>query len=266
MAKPVKKLKTADKWKRKKWFTLIAPKLFQERVLGETPASDPDSLLKRTIKMSLMTLTSNIKRQNVNVTFEVDKVQGERAMTHVKAVELAPTSIKRKVGRARDKMDDSFVCTTKDGIMVRMKPLIVTNTKTSNSVKTALRKTMVEGTIRTVATIPYDTLVNDVLSFRFQKALKYALHKVFPIRIIDVRRLVMLGTGEVPELTEEEAKNTFYNQTLPPPRRSPPAQRPAPNADAAEETPADKEEAEEPKRAKETQSAEPAPEDEKAEV
>ena len=42
MAKVKKQVKTVDKWKKKRWFTLVAPEIFAEKVLGETPSNDPD--------------------------------------------------------------------------------------------------------------------------------------------------------------------------------------------------------------------------------
>ena len=193
MATAQKKLKTADKWKKKKWFSLIAPRLFQERVIGETPAYDPESVMKRTVSVSLMTLTSNIKRQNVNIVFEVEKVQGDHAFTRVKTVELVPASIKRKVGRGHDRLDDSFVCVTKDGVKVRIKPLIVANSKSSNILKASMRKLIVNGTKRTVATITYEMLINDIVNIKLQKALKNVLHKMTPVRSVDIRLMQRLG-------------------------------------------------------------------------
>jgi len=210
MAKPTKKVKTADKWKKKQWFTVVAPKAFQERVLGETPTANPDSLKGRRLKINLMTLTANMKRQNVNVVFEVIQVQGERALTQVRSVELVPTTIRRRVGRNHDRIDSSFICTTKDGVQVRLKPLVITQPKTSAAVRTSARKLLEAGARLTVGTLTFDTLVNDVLSFKFQKSVRYALHKIVPMRGVEIRQLVRIGAGEPANISAEEAKNSFY--------------------------------------------------------
>lgn len=178
-----------------------------------------------------MTLTGNMKRQTVNVTFVGKEVQGERVITELKSVDLVPTSIKRKVGRNKDRLDDSFKCVTKDGVAVRIKPLLVTANKTSKPVKTDMRRAMVEKVQRTVATIPFDTLINDIIIFKFQKALKQALHKIYPLRNIDIRTVSREGTGDAPVLTAEEEKDTMYTNYVAPPPRTGGYQRNGPRRD-----------------------------------
>ena len=47
-----KRKKTVDKWKKKKWFKIIAPKQFNEVVLGETPAEKETQVINRVVEAS----------------------------------------------------------------------------------------------------------------------------------------------------------------------------------------------------------------------
>jgi small subunit ribosomal protein S3Ae len=189
MAKSQVKGKATDKWKRKKWFHLIAPKLFSEQVLGETPADEPDMVKGRTVEVNLMMLTGNMKLQNINVTFEVTNVQGANAYTEVKKFEIQPASIKRRVRRRKDKLDDSFICVTRDNKMIRLKPLIITNSKSSSSIKAKLRRVTMLNLQRSIRTVDYDTLVTDIVNNKLQKDMRNTLHKTFPVKIFDIRML-----------------------------------------------------------------------------
>ncbi|MBI5398612.1 hypothetical protein HZB03_04055 [Candidatus Woesearchaeota archaeon] len=189
MVKAQARLKVADKWKRKKWFYLIAPKIFGEQVVGETPANSPEAVRGRTVEVNLMMLTGNIKTQNINVTFEVMNVQGANAYTEVKRFELQQASIKRRVRRRKDKLDDSFVCVTKDKKVIRLKPLIITNSKTSQTMKARLRRTTMANLQHSISTVDYDTLIIDLVNYKLQKDIRNMLHKTFPVKAFEIRIL-----------------------------------------------------------------------------
>ncbi|MBT7903032.1 hypothetical protein HN587_04140 [Candidatus Woesearchaeota archaeon] len=192
MAKGKKVTKTVDKWKKKKWFKVLASKEFNEYLLGETPTNDPSLIIGKTLKTSLMTLTGNMQKQNTNVVFEVDQVKGETAYTQVKKFEVTSAAIKRKVRRQKDKLEISFICLTKDDVLIRIKPLLITNSKTTSQVKTALRKMAVASVLALVRTLDYRTLVMDLVSTKFQKALRNTLKKTHPIRMTEIRVMARL--------------------------------------------------------------------------
>lgn len=215
MAKIRKQVKTVDKWKKKKWFTLIAPKTFQERPLGQTCSSDPDLLKGRTISVNLMSLTGNMKKQNMNVKFEVFESQGEKALTHVKKIDLVPAFLKRKVRRRRDRIDASFICKTKDEKHIRIKPMLITLSKSSRSVQTELKKRLLAYMIKTINETNYDDLMNDIVNYKFQRNIKQNLRKTFPVLDAEIRSTSLIDADDrklkraklivAPEIVEEEA-------------------------------------------------------------
>ncbi|MFQ5474365.1 MAG: hypothetical protein ACE5DM_00880 [Candidatus Nanoarchaeia archaeon] len=209
MAKIRKQVKTVDKWKKKKWFTLIAPKLFQERPLGGTPSSSNDILIGRTVKVNLMTLMNNIKRQNMAVEFEIVEVKGEQAHTQVKAIALVPSFIKRRVRRNRDRIDASFICVTKDNKHIRIKPLLITLSRTSRLIQGHLRQALIDYTVQTVAKMNYDEFVNEIVNYRFQKDVRNMLNKTYPVTASEIRSMELL-TGDPAKFkiaTVKEEKN-----------------------------------------------------------
>ena len=52
------------KLKKKQWFPIIAPKQFDNAVIGETLVYEPSAMLGKTLSHSLMNLTNDTKRQS----------------------------------------------------------------------------------------------------------------------------------------------------------------------------------------------------------
>ena len=192
MAKSSKKVKTIDKWRKKKFYSLFAPKLFQERELGQSAAYEPTNLLGRRVPVNLMVLTGNVKKQHINVTFKVVKVQGDSAYTDISKYEIVAAAIKRKVRRQKDRIDNSFKAVTKDNKLVRIKPMIITVSKTSRAVRSELRKALKRFLTNFMAKNDYDSLMNDIINEKLQKEAKFSLSKIAPLRSIDIRSLILL--------------------------------------------------------------------------
>lgn len=197
MAVRTKKGKGVDKWRKKKYFSILSPKMFQERELGQTIAYDSASVKGRRITANLMVLLGNIKKQQVNMTFLVTKMQGDTGYTMVEKYEILPAAIKRKVRRYRDRLDESFICVTRDNKRVRMKPMVMTAVRTSGSVKIDLRHKILSFIIQTVKKIDYDALVMELVNDRFQRETANYLKKIVPIRSVDIRVMKYLGDASV---------------------------------------------------------------------
>ncbi|MBW2997171.1 hypothetical protein KY349_02405 [Candidatus Woesearchaeota archaeon] len=224
MAVKPKKGKGVDKWRKKKYFSILAPKLFQERELGQTIAYDPSSLEGRRMASNLMVLTGNIKKQHINLTFIVDRVQGDTGFTRVQQYKVMPAAIKRKVRRQRDRLDESFTCVTKDNKIVRIKPLVITAIKTSRSVKSDLRNKVIQYIMNAVRKIDYDSLVMDLINEKFQREIANTMKKIVPIRFVDIR--VMEYVGEQKGVAVETAEA--------------PVEKPEPEKKPAEKKPVEK--------------------------
>ncbi|MBD3314011.1 hypothetical protein GF345_06215 [Candidatus Woesearchaeota archaeon] len=208
MAKAKQKSGVVDVWKKKRWHKIIAPKMFNEQLLGETPALEPGMAKDRTVTVNLMHLTRDMKKQNINMTFEVSRVMGDTAYTSVKKFELIPSSIKRFVRRGRQRVDDSFLCLTADNKKVRVKPLIITRNNVTGSVSTALRKKAKEYLVVRIKKNPSDKLLQDTVNHRIQKDLKDILSKTYPLRTCEIRIL----SFEKEESTEQESEDTSEQQ------------------------------------------------------
>ena len=114
------------KLKKKQWYNIIAPKQFDNVVIGETLVYEPGAMLGKTLSHSLMNLTNDTKRQNINIHFKVVEIDGDNAKTSIVGYQIIPSTVKRFVRRNSEKMDLSFTCDTADNVFLRVKPLVIT--------------------------------------------------------------------------------------------------------------------------------------------
>jgi small subunit ribosomal protein S3Ae len=188
--KPIIKKKALTK-KKKLWFPIIAPEVFGKAVIGETLVEDTKHMVGKTIQLSLMNLTGDMKRQNVNITFAVETIVEGKGQCKVIGYDIAPTSIKRLVRRGRMRVDTSFICQSKDGVKVRIKPFLLTAHETNKSILTALRKYATAFVATYASKNDYDAIIKDIVSGRLQMGIKEAVHTIYPIRICEIRMLTL---------------------------------------------------------------------------
>lgn len=187
MAKTASTNKAILSWKRKKWFEILAPRIFYEQPVGETIAAEPEMVVGRTSRLNLMILTKDIKKQNIDVTFKVKEVKGLKAYTEFFTYEMIPSSIKRLVRKGRERVDDSFLAVTKDGRTVRVKPLIICRNLVARSVTTDIKNATRKMTADILQQIDYDTFIKDIITGKFQRAIKMQMNKIYPIKTADIR-------------------------------------------------------------------------------
>lgn len=236
------------KVRKKKWYTVVAPANLGDFDLGEIPLYDLKSVVGRTLKINLMNITDDPKKQSVNVIFKVTDVKGDNAITEMIGYELIEATIHRLVGRAREKIEDSYLYNTSDNRSVRVKPLMVARKKISHSLATALRLSVRKCIAKDLAEKDYNSFVYDLISGKLQNKLMGDLKKIYPLKIFVIRAVQLEGVKKGKEVAVEEVK-------------------PEPEEDKKEEKPEEEIEPEpEEEKAEETEEdVEPEPEKKKAE-
>lgn len=173
--------------KKKKWFTIVAPKEFNGMNLGLTPAWQAADVKGRTIWVNLMQITNDPRKQNINLQFKMKEAMEDKVDTETITYEISNAYIKRVVRAGKDKVEDSFVCTTKDNVKVRLKPLIITANNTKKSVLMSLRKATREFVDKAVTETSFPDLISAVINGQVQKDLRMSLKKIYPLNVCDFR-------------------------------------------------------------------------------
>jgi len=183
-------VKEIIKKKKKKWYPILASQEFRQIEIGETITSSPNSLINRTINVNLAQLTKDMKKQNLTITFRINGVKEDKALTEVKKYFINPSSIKRITSRDKNKIIDSFKAKTKDNINIRIKPLLITKSKTKKSVLTSLRKATREILTKEINSKTYSELISSLLDYRMIIQIKNKLKKIYPLSTFQIKALI----------------------------------------------------------------------------
>jgi len=109
-----------DKWRSKKWYTVLAPDYFGNVELGLVPADSPEKMIGRVIEATLYDLTGDFAHQYLKIYFQVIEVEGRTAKTIFKGHEYSRDYLRSLVRRRTTRIDGIFTITTKDGYRLRV--------------------------------------------------------------------------------------------------------------------------------------------------
>lgn len=195
------------KLKKKQWFPIVAPKQFDSAVLGETLVYEPQQMLGKTLSHSLMNLINDTKRQNISIHFKVVEIEGNNAKTSIMGYEIVPSSVKRFVRRASEKMDLSFNCETADNVFLRVKPLVITRSDVKGSIAAKMRNHIILHLTRTIKKMNYEDFIGELISHKLQSEMRAILSKIYPVKVCEIRYAGIEAREKPQEIkTEEQQK------------------------------------------------------------
>ncbi len=188
---------TTTKVRKKLWVQIVAPKMFNEQVLGELPLYEPSSAIGRHITINLMTLTGDMRKQSTNIEFLMNELKGSRIHTKAIGIQISPNTVKRFMRRSKSKLDDSFVVQSKDNVYVTLKPVFITASATHRSVLAALRAKARDIIALECKKRDYDKIFVDLMTSNLQKTVKDALRKIFPLKICEIRYMKIVNEQKI---------------------------------------------------------------------
>ena len=166
----------------------MAPQEIGNLPLGEIFLEEPEMAKNKQIKLNMLSVTGDMRKQNTNLNFLIDKIEGSQAHTKIVGYEIPPAHIKRMAKKARTKVDDSFVCKTLDS-KIRVKPVIILRGQAPNSVQTAIRKASQAGISQRAKGVETVKFFQQVMRMDIQKQMKSELKKIYPLNNYTIRMM-----------------------------------------------------------------------------
>jgi len=188
--------KIKDKWKAKEWYKLHAPRMFNEVEIGETPSADPNSLYGRTVEVTVQELTGDYSKMHIKLKFKVTDVDGYDAKTAFVGHSLTSEYVRRLTRRKKTKTDHVVDITTKDGFVLRVKPMSIAERRIQTSQEDAMRSIMGTTLIEMGKVMTLSEIIKSIVSGEMAKDLAKACRVVIPIKRIEVRKTEVLSSGE----------------------------------------------------------------------
>tara|TARA_Y100000310_G_scaffold317335_1_gene370109 strand:+ start:2494 stop:3087 length:594 start_codon:yes stop_codon:yes gene_type:complete len=188
----VRKTSVIRRKKKKRWFDIVAPGEFKGKVIGETVAGEPNEIVGRALKINLMNILDDYKRQGVNIRFKVESVNDNNAICKTVGYEMLKSHSRRAVRKGADKMDDSFVVESKDGNKFRIRPMIITRHGVSDAVISEIRRRVKNYITSRLNELNTPEVFESIIYSKMQKDLRHSLMKLCPIGACEIRAVDMV--------------------------------------------------------------------------
>ena len=186
------KKKVKLKRKKKRWFDIHAPKVFNETFIGQTSGSDEQKVIGRTIIESVGKIYKTGSRQYEKVKLKIIKVTEEKADTQIQEYFLTNTYLSRITRKRMTKLHDVFSSQTKDGVKVRVTGNIFLPGKVDVEKRKEIRKIYREILSGELSKSTFDNFILSVIHKKIQKMVRNKAKKVNPVsnvEIIKIRRI-----------------------------------------------------------------------------
>ncbi len=198
-----------DKWKSKSWYRIVAPEFFDGSVIGETVASDPESLLGRVTEISLQDLAGDFSRTHIKAKFKINGIRGGECKTRFIGHEMTTDYVRRLTRRRRSKIEAVFTVRTKEGFKIKVKPLSITNKRINSSIKRSIRKKQREVIKEMAKDSRLGEFAEKILFGELAKKLANECKTVYPLKQVEIWKSEVISVPEQEELdvkiiTEEE--------------------------------------------------------------
>lgn len=182
-----KSAKSSDvKVRKKRWVQIVSPE-FNDSVIAETPVYELKDALDRSLKINLMSLNGDPRKQSTHILFKTSQQKGESAViAELQGYEVQQPILKKMVRRGKTKVNASFKCYTGDKKPIVIKPFIITRFRVNNQVAAKIRGHVVRKIVNKVAEMSFRDFLDQVVTGKMQKEIQQTAGKTYPIRTLEL--------------------------------------------------------------------------------
>jgi len=182
-----------DKWRSKKWYTVVSPQYFGSVELGSVPADDPQKLIGRVIESTLYDVTEDFAHQYLKMHFQVIGVDGRRALTMFKGHEYSRDYLRSLVRRRTTRTDGIFNITTKDNYKVRVSACAFSLSRVKTSQEKAIRTAMRKVIQEKASSLTFDQFAQETVLGKIASDIYNEAKKITALRHVGVRKSKVLS-------------------------------------------------------------------------
>ena len=204
-----------DKWRNKKWYTIVAPRYFGGVEIGSVPADEPESLVGRIVESTLYDITGDFAHQYLKTYFQVTDMDGKRALTIFKGHEYSRDYLRSLVRRRTTRVDGIFNVTTKDNYKIRVSACAFALGRIKTSQEREIRVTMKKIIDEKANVLTFDQFAQEAILGKIASDIYNEAKKITPLRHVGIRKskLISWPTTEAkqklePEITVEATVET----------------------------------------------------------
>jgi len=192
-----RKTRVKDKWREKKWVTVLAPDSFNNIPIAYIPITTDETAKGRVIEVTLFDiLKGDVSQHQYKIYFQIDKVEGDKATTIFKRYEYSKEFLRSLVRRGSSKINFLAEVKTKDGYIFRIKVIALTHRPLNTSRKHALRLIAKDVMEKTIPNMTIDQFVQATCYGKINSDILGAAKKVIRMRHLGLEKVKLLRTAE----------------------------------------------------------------------
>ncbi|MGI0081294.1 MAG: 30S ribosomal protein S3ae [Nitrososphaerales archaeon] len=213
MPKPKRAGKVKDKWREKKWVTVLASPGFDRVPVAYIPITSDSNAVGKVIETTLFDIAKQDPQQNmlIKLHFQVTGIDGNIASTVLKGQEYSREYLRSLVRRGASMVSFIRDYKTKDNATVRVYVVAFTIGRINSSRKHEIRLASHKVISERAASMFYEQFAQEAVKQTIARELYENSKGIAKIRHIGVRKVKLIKAGEgmpnlpsTPEPTAEE--------------------------------------------------------------
>ena len=210
MPKPKRAGKVKDKWREKKWVTVLASPGFERAPIAYVPITSNELAVGRVIETTLFDISKQDPQQNmlIKLHFQVTGIDGNTATTILKGHEYSREYLRSLVRRGASMVNFIRDYKTKDNAIMRVYIVAFTFGRINSSRKHEIRLVTQKIIAEKAESMPYEQFAQEAVKQGLSRELYEACKEIAKIRHLGVRKIKLIKAGEgmpyVPPPVEKE--------------------------------------------------------------
>jgi len=186
--------KVRDKWKLKQWVTVLASPSFGNAPIGRVPITDVERPAGRVVETTLYDiLKQDPQHYSFKLYFQIDKVEGDTAYTILKGHEFSREYLRSLIRRGSSMSDFIKDYRTKDGYLVRVYTVALSQGRMNSSKKHEIRMIIDKIIGERAASLTYDQFVQETVLQKLASDVYNEAKNVTRLRHVGIRKTKLIG-------------------------------------------------------------------------
>ncbi|QLC50430.1 30S ribosomal protein S3ae [Methanolobus zinderi] len=191
MAKKVQR--KLDKWKTKTWYNVETPEFISRTNIGVSPAEDPEQLIGRVVETTVGEIANDFTKHNTKLKLEISDVNGDVANTRFIGHEITTDYLRSIVKRQTSRIDNNLDVKTKDGYLIRVKPICFTVKRARTSQIKGIREVMDKIVTERAAELNFEQFIEEAIMGKLSANIYRNAKTIYPLRRVEIRKTEVLA-------------------------------------------------------------------------
>ncbi len=190
--------KVKDKWREKRWVTVLASPGFQRAPIAYIPITSDEIAMGKVIETTLFDLTRDDPQQNmlIKLHFQITGVDGNTASTVLKGEEYSREYLRSLVRRGASMVNFIRDFRTKDNATVRVYVVAFTIGRINSSRKHEIRLASNKVIMERASNLFYEQFAQEVVKQTIARELYENTKSIAKIRHVGIRKIKLIKAGE----------------------------------------------------------------------